>query len=127
MTEPANLDTAQASAYLGFRVRTLERWRREDPPTGPPCWKAGDGKTDSVRYQLVDLVAWIAQRKSGWTLADLIGDLEKRAAMLKELIPEAHPAANSWAAQGRLEGMSEALDALRAYEHEHPGQDGAES
>lgn len=123
MEPAANLDTVQAARHLGFTQRTLELWRCEDPPKGPPCWKAGNGRTDGVRYSRVDLDAWIAQRKTGWTLADLLADLGNRAGMLKELIPKAHPAGKSWVAQGRYEGMLEAVDALRAYEH--PAQDGA--
>jgi hypothetical protein len=122
--EPANLDTVQAARYLGFKVRTLERWRRDDPPTGPPCWKAGDGQTDGVRYARADLEAWIARRKSGGarSIAELIRELEARSTMLKDLIPEAQGSAKSWAAQGRCEGMCEALDALRAFET--PAADG---
>jgi hypothetical protein len=127
MTEPANLDTAQAAVLLGFEVRTLERWRTQRPRVGPPSWKAGDGKTDSVRYRRADLEGWVHRRVQGIPpLVEAIRELETRAGMLKDLIPEAQGSAKSWAAQGRWEGMCEALDALRAFETP-AAQDGAES
>jgi len=51
------LDTKQAAALLGVKVRTLHDWRQDR--IGPPYTKVGH----LVRYQLSDLQAWVDSRK----------------------------------------------------------------
>lgn len=52
-----------AARILGVRVRTLARWRRSLPPTGPPCHII-EGR---AMYARAELEAWIEARRRGGT------------------------------------------------------------
>ena len=49
------LNTSDAADYLGVSRGTLEHWRTENPPKGPPFVRLGF----QVRYRLTDLHQWI--------------------------------------------------------------------
>jgi predicted DNA-binding transcriptional regulator AlpA len=55
MHKPELLNTGDAAAYLGISRGTLEHWRTESPPKGPPYVRLGF----QVRYRTADLVGWI--------------------------------------------------------------------
>jgi excisionase family DNA binding protein len=55
MQKPELLNTGDAAAYLGISRGTLEHWRTESPPKGPPYVRLGF----QVRYRAADLAAWI--------------------------------------------------------------------
>ncbi len=59
--EPINLTTPQAADYLGLAISTLNKWRCHGD--GPKFIKLGR----SVRYQRVDLDAFIAARRKSST------------------------------------------------------------
>lgn len=49
------LNTGDAADYLGVSRGTLEHWRTESPPKGPPFVRLGF----QVRYRVADLHQWI--------------------------------------------------------------------
>lgn len=53
---PIAVDVRAASRIIGFSVATLNGWRTKGG--GPPFVKAGR----SVRYRLIDLETWMADR-----------------------------------------------------------------
>jgi predicted DNA-binding transcriptional regulator AlpA len=53
------LTPREAAAYLSLSPWTLEKWRGDDDPAGPPWVRLSERR---IGYRLEDLDAWIGQR-----------------------------------------------------------------
>lgn len=56
-----------AALFLNIHTETLGRWRRKNPPLGPPWRKGADGlgvRNEHVSYAYEELVAWKAARQA---------------------------------------------------------------
>ena len=68
---PALLSTADAADYLGLRPQTLRVWRVEGG--GPPYIRFGAKGRGTVAYKILDLEAWVNQRRWPHTSAETVG------------------------------------------------------
>lgn len=78
-----------AALFLNIHVETLGRWRRRNPPLGPPWRKGADGlgvRNEHISYAYEELVAWkeARQAKSHKERRD-IDDLERIRQEIAEL------------------------------------------
>lgn len=55
-TEPELMSSAEASAYLGVAVNTLQKWRTRN--VGPKYYKYGGANRAAVRYDKKDVEAF---------------------------------------------------------------------
>lgn len=56
-----------AALFLNIHVETLGRWRRTNPPLGPPWRKGADGlgvRNEHISYSYEELVAWKNARQA---------------------------------------------------------------
>jgi DNA-binding transcriptional MerR regulator len=61
MAEEPLLSQRQAAAYLNVSIVTLQRWRKRNPPVGPPSIVLPNGYR---RYRKSDLDAWLREHQA---------------------------------------------------------------